>query len=158
MEELLKQILEAQKQIQATLQQHGEVLQQHTEILHRHSETLQQHGEMLQQQSEILQQHTEILHRHSETLQQHGEMLQQQSETLQQHGIQLDALQRGQLRLETRLESEVIEKVRALFDGFSLRGDQIETLQKRLDERMDSIETDTRYLVARVVMLEKLAK
>jgi DNA repair exonuclease SbcCD ATPase subunit len=130
MEELLKQILEAQKQIQATLQQHGEVLQQHTEILHRHSETLQQHGEMLQQQSE----------------------------TLQQHGIQLDALQRGQLRLETRLESEVIEKVRALFDGFSLRGDQIETLQKRLDERMDSIETDTRYLVARVVMLEKLAK
>ncbi|MDQ0287800.1 DNA anti-recombination protein RmuC [Desulfofundulus luciae] len=61
-------------------------------------------------------------------------------------------------KLGLRLENEVIDKVRALFDGFALRGDQIERLQKHLDERLDSIETDTRYLVARVARLEKLAK
>ncbi|AEG16024.1 hypothetical protein Desku_2497 [Desulfofundulus kuznetsovii DSM 6115] len=84
----------------------------------------------------------------------------------------LDSLEEGQLHLTTRLdnvdnkvdklglrlENEVIDKVRALFDGFALRGDQIERLQKHLDKRIDSIETDTRYLVARVARLEKLAK
>ncbi len=113
------------------------------ELLKQILETQKQIQATLQQQGEILQQH-------SETLQQH-------SVILQQHSIQLDALQKGQLRLEARLENEVIAKVRALFDGFTLRGDQIERLQKRLDERLDSIETDTRYLVARVAML-KLAK
>ncbi|MDK2889226.1 MAG: hypothetical protein PWP72_2104 [Thermoanaerobacter sp.] len=98
-----------------------------------------------------------------------------QSLVLQQLGKinkRLDSLEEGQLhlttrldnvdnkvdKLELRLENEVIDKVRALFDGFALRGDQIERLQKHLDERLDSIETDTRYLVARVARLEKLAK
>jgi frataxin-like iron-binding protein CyaY len=59
----------------------------------------------------------------------------------------LDSLEEGQLhlttrldnvdnkvdKLELRLENEVIDKVRALFDGFALRGDQIERLQKHLD-------------------------
>lgn len=61
-------------------------------------------------------------------------------------------------KLETRMESEVFDKVRALFNGYSLRGDQIENLQKHLDQRLDSIEIDTRYLVSRVARLEKLAK
>ncbi|NPV72884.1 MAG: hypothetical protein HPY89_03645 [Pelotomaculum sp.] len=61
-------------------------------------------------------------------------------------------------RLELRLENEAFYKIGALFDGFSLRGDQIENLKKHIDERFDSIETDTRYLVARVARLEKLAK
>ncbi|MDH7577152.1 MAG: hypothetical protein QHH75_04825 [Bacillota bacterium] len=60
-------------------------------------------------------------------------------------------------KLELRIENEVIGKIRALLNGYTLRGDQIEKLQKHLDERLDSIETDTRYLVARVAMLEKLA-
>ena len=70
----------------------------------------------------------------------------------------IESLEKGQLRLETRIESEIIEKIGALFDGYTLRGDQIENLQKHLDQRFDSIETDTRYLVARVTRLEKLAK
>lgn len=70
----------------------------------------------------------------------------------------LGSLEERQLRLEARLETEVIDKLRALFDGFALRGEQIEQLQKYVEERFDSIETDTRYLVARVVRLEKLAK
>lgn len=61
-------------------------------------------------------------------------------------------------KLETRMESEVFDKVRALFNGYSLRGDQIENLQKHLDRRLDSIEIDTGYLVSRVARLEKLAK
>lgn len=61
-------------------------------------------------------------------------------------------------KLEIRMENEVIDKVRALSDGYSLRGDQIEKLQKHLDERLDSIEIDTRYLVHRVSTLEKMVK
>ena len=61
-------------------------------------------------------------------------------------------------KLDTRMESEVIDKIGALFDGYSLRGDQIEHLQKHLDERLDSIEIDTGYLVSKVARLEKLAK
>jgi hypothetical protein len=56
------------------------------------------------------------------------------------------------------MEEEVFNKIGALFNGHSLRGDQIEKLRKHLDERLDNIETDTRYLVARVARLEKLAK
>jgi len=85
--------------------------------------------------------------------------------TLEQHGVQLQSLNErvagveyGQLRLESRMENEVIDKIRTLFNGYSLRGDQIESLKKHIDERLDSIETDTRYLVARVACLEKLAK
>lgn len=78
---------------------------------------------------------------------------------------ELKDLKDGQQRLETkvdklelRIENEVINKVSALFDGYTLRGDQIDNLQKHLDQRMDSIDIDTGYLVSRVARLEKLAK
>jgi len=69
-----------------------------------------------------------------------------------------DKLDSKVTRLEIRMENEVIDKVRVLFDGFALRGNQIDNLQKHVDERLDSIEIDTNYLVARVARLEKLAK
>lgn len=61
-------------------------------------------------------------------------------------------------KLELRMENDVIEKVSALYDGFTLRGEQIEILQKHLDRRLDSIEIDTGYLVSKIVRLEKMAK
>lgn len=61
-------------------------------------------------------------------------------------------------RIELRMESEIIDKIQALFDGYNLRGDQIENLKKHLDERLDSIELDAGYLVSRVSRLEKAAK
>ena len=57
-----------------------------------------------------------------------------------------------------RIEAEHGEKLRALYDAFLLRGDQVEQLRRYVEERFESIETDTRYLVARIVRLEKLAK
>ncbi len=70
----------------------------------------------------------------------------------------LTSVEKVQLRLETRIENEVIDNIRALSDGFDLRGNQIENLKKHLDERFDSIEIDTGYLVSRVARLEKMAK
>ncbi len=68
-------------------------------------------------------------------------------------GQEIQELRQGQGRLENkvdklevRMEHEVIEKVGALFDGDSLRGEQIENLKTHLDERLDSIEIDTQYL------------
>lgn len=70
----------------------------------------------------------------------------------------MESLETSQRKIETRMESEVIEKIGALFNGYSLRGEQIENLQKHLDQRLDSIETDTGYLVSRVARLEKVVK
>ena len=70
----------------------------------------------------------------------------------------MESLETGQRKIEARMESEIIEKIGALFNGYSLRGEQIENLQKHLDQRLDSIETDTGYLVSRVARLEKVVK
>jgi predicted nuclease with TOPRIM domain len=89
----------------------------------------------------------------------------QELEELKPVRQELQELKHGQERLESkvdklelRMENEVIEKVRALFDGFTLRGEQIENLQKHLDQRLDSIEINTGYLVSKVARLEKMAK
>ena len=57
-------------------------------------------------------------------------------------------------RLEYRMEHEVIDKIRALFDARAVHEDYF----KRINARLDNIEIDTRYLVARVTRLEQLAK
>jgi uncharacterized protein YoxC len=64
------------------------------------------------------------------------------------------ALEKGQLKIEIRLENEVIEKIKVLFDGWQAHEDKL----ARIIDTLDDISTDVRYLVARVVKLEKLAK
>jgi len=63
-------------------------------------------------------------------------------------------IEEGLLRLETRLENEVVGKIGALFDGFSLRGDQIEHLKKHLDERLDEISLDINYFIGKTARHE----
>lgn len=63
-------------------------------------------------------------------------------------------LKKGQLRLETRMENEVIEKIRALFDARQAEEEKLD----QINGRLDNIETDTGYLVARVAQLEKAAR
>ena len=69
-----------------------------------------------------------------------------------------DRIDSGLLKLESRIENEVIDKISALFNGHGLRGDQFVSLKKHIDERLDSIEIDTGYLVSKVARLEKMAK
>lgn len=66
----------------------------------------------------------------------------------------LDSLERGQLKLETRIENEVIDKIRALFDDRDLQNTRL----NRIENKVESIGIDTGYLVARVARLEKAAK
>lgn len=84
-------------------------------------------------------------------------------------------IKQGQDRLEQRvgvLEQSVLKiendqgtKIAALFDGYTLRGDQIEHLQEHLDERLDAIQNDLSYVVGKtaqhdrsIVRLNKIAK
>ena len=65
---------------------------------------------------------------------------------------QLGELTKGQRELQqslTRIENEYGTKINALFDGYSLHGDQIEKLQENIEEKLDSIALDTNYLVAK---------
>ena len=62
-----------------------------------------------------------------------------------------DSLEKGQTKIELRLENEIIPKITALFDGYQLRGDQIENLKLYLDGRLEAIALDINYLIGRVV-------
>lgn len=46
-------------------------------------------------------------------------------------------------------------KVTALFDGYTLDGDQIEHLQKQLNERLATIQTDLSYVVGKTAQHER---
>ena len=57
-------------------------------------------------------------------------------------------------KLELRMENEVIDKIRTLFDADKIREDKL----NQIVDKLESIEIDTGYLVSRVARLEKLAK
>jgi cell division protein FtsB len=121
MEEILKQILGSQKDIQKTLQQQSQVLQQHGKIL-------EQQGEALQQQSSQL------------------DSLQKGQTTLESH---IDLLDSNQIKLETRIENEIIEKIRALYDARSVQNDIntriIDTLE-RIETKIDVLQMETAHV------------
>lgn len=66
----------------------------------------------------------------------------------------LKAVERGQLRFETRMENEVIDKIKILFDADKARNDKL----NQVIDKLHSIEIDTGYLVSKVARLEKMAK
>ncbi|MDO7787635.1 hypothetical protein [Desulforamulus aquiferis] len=74
--------------------------------------------------------------------------------TLQHQGKKLDSLEKSQLRFETSIENEIIDKIRALFDAREITNEQL----TKVIEKLDRIEVDTSYLANRVSTLEKLAK
>jgi outer membrane murein-binding lipoprotein Lpp len=66
----------------------------------------------------------------------------------------VDNLENGLDKLAFRMEKEVIDKLKALFDARDVQNERL----KDMDERLESVETDVRYLVSRVTRLEKMAK
>lgn len=48
---------------------------------------------------------------------------------------------------QIRMENELGEKITALFDGYSLRGDQIDNLRMHFDNRLDLIADDFKFLL-----------
>lgn len=51
---------------------------------------------------------------------------------------QVKTLQEQVTRIETRIENDVSDKVRDLYDGYALRGDQVERLREHLDVRKNT--------------------
>ncbi|NPV27639.1 MAG: hypothetical protein HPY81_09435, partial [Firmicutes bacterium] len=87
--------------------------------------------------------------------------VQQETQELKAAVVKLEA---GQSRLETRLdkvevklEKEVSDRIRILFDAWKVHEDNFREARAKL-EKLDDIALDVRYLVARVTMLEKAAK
>ncbi|MHB1652966.1 MAG: hypothetical protein ACYCVD_10895 [Desulfitobacteriaceae bacterium] len=48
---------------------------------------------------------------------------------------------------QVRMENELGEKITALFDGYSLRGDQIAKMKAHFDKRLDTLSEDVNFLV-----------
>ncbi len=82
--------------------------------------------------------------------------------------LKVDGLEQGQQRLdskmdklELRVENEVVDKIRALFDDREIQNKRIELQDRRLDsidEKLDRISNDTAYLVSEVISLKRLVK
>lgn len=53
------------------------------------------------------------------------------------------------------LENELIPKVTALLDGYTLRGEQIDNLKAHFDARLDDYQEDVSYLVSKTGKQEK---
>jgi len=104
----------------------------------------EKYQEFVLQRLEEQKQFQELVIKHFQNLSGELKTLNQQVENLEQN--------------QSRMENSLNQDIKALFDAFSLRGDQIINLQKNMDERLDNIEIDTGYLVSKVARLEKLAK
>ena len=75
-------------------------------------------------------------------------------------GLKTDVadLKTGQERLSqnvVNLENELVPKVTALFDGYTLRGEQIDNLKTHIDERFDDFQEDVTYLISKTAKQEK---
>ena len=55
----------------------------------------------------------------------------------------------------TIIEHDHGSKISALFDGYTLRGDQVKGLKEHLDERLDSIQTDLSYVVSKIAQHDR---
>ena len=75
----------------------------------------------------------------------------QMSERLEQ----VEAGQRALAQTVVNLENTLVPKVTALFDAFSLRGDQIDRLERKMDEQFRAVRVDISYLLEKVVLNEK---
>lgn len=121
MEELLKQLLESQKEIQKTLKQQGEILQQHSNQLN----VVQERLNFVQEQLDSLQKGQTRLESH------------------------MDFLDKNQLKLETRIENEIIDKIRVLYEARSVQEDIntriIEALE-RIETKIDVLQMETAHI------------
>ncbi|MBO8136765.1 MAG: hypothetical protein H0Z40_01300 [Desulfotomaculum sp.] len=62
----------------------------------------------------------------------------------------VDELKRGQQRIETRIENELVDKVRALFDDREVQNDKLDQISDKLTDIDDSIT----YVLAKVARHE----
>ena len=76
------------------------------------------------------------------------------SDQFAEFGERLGTVEKNQLRLEMRMENEIINSIKALLDGYKTHEERLD----RIEDKVDDVSTDVRYLVARVTRLEKLAK
>ncbi len=112
------------------------VLQQFDKVFGK-LETMETRMDSLEKGQELLQQDVHGLHQGVQSLQQDVQELQQDVQGLQQD---VQELQQGQLRIESRMENEIIEKIRALFDDRSVQMDYFASIRNSLARIEDRVE------------------
>lgn len=68
--------------------------------------------------------------------------------------VRLGTVEKGQLKLETKLENEVADKIRALFDDREVQNDKL----ARMEDKLERVANDTAYLVSEAARLKRAAK
>jgi len=86
-------------------------------------------------------------------------------ESMEQQISSLSEEQTALSQSVAKIEHDQGTKIAALFDGYTLRGDQAERLREHLDERLDVLQTDISYILSKVaqndrniVQLSRIAK
>ncbi len=130
-EAILRELIETQQRHEAILRELIETQQRHEAILQEHTRILQEHSSTLQEHSRILQEHSRILQEHSRILQEHSRILQEHSRILQEHTQQLAMLIETQQRHEAILQ----EHTRILQEHTNLlvqAGTEVRSLRDRV--------------------------
>lgn len=83
-----------------------------------------------------------------------GSMEQVQQQLKQELKADIQKAESKVEKLELRIENDVADKLRGLYDFREVNNDQF----TKVIEKLESIEIDTGYLVSRVARLEKMAK
>ncbi|WP_003545305.1 hypothetical protein [Desulfotomaculum nigrificans] len=116
----------------------------------------------------------QILQTQNQMIKTQNQMIETQNQilkTLQQHGERLDSLEKGQLRLETRIETEITDRIRGLYDfrevvndNFAKANATLEAITGRIDElkeelilnrretteKLDSLDSSVMYLATKL--------
>ncbi|MCL6448050.1 MAG: hypothetical protein K6U04_07870 [Armatimonadetes bacterium] len=98
-----------------------------------------------------LENRIELLDNRMEMLENRMEMLENRMEVIENR---MESLENRQTKLELRLENEVVPKINALFDGYQLRGDQIENLKQHFDDRLDALAFDVNFAISGMIRHE----
>lgn len=147
-QELVLQQLQALAEGQKQLFEGQKQLSERLGLVEEGQARLENRIEALDNRMEVLENRLDSLGNRMEVLENRMESVENRMEALENR---MDSLENRQAKLELRLENEVIPKISALFDGYQLRGDQIENLKQYFDERLDAIALDINFLIGRVV-------
>ena len=114
--------------------------------------------QMLKQLLENQNQIIKTLQQHSTILEQHSTILEKHSTILEQHSTKLETLQLGQIKLEARMENEVIDKIRGFYDARKVQNERFDRIESKLDDLDDKIEYALLKLMRQEIKMQSKRK
>ena len=155
--EVKKMEQEFMNKMMEKLDKHSEILDKHSEILEKIEEHLQEHDQHFEKIEEHLQEHDQHFEKIEEHLQEHDQHFEKTDKHLQNHEKCMEDLREIMAAMQRSLvviEDQVMNKIPALFDGYSAnfeKGVELDNRQTKTEQKVD-------LNSLRISMLEETSK